>query len=355
MKVMALNSSPRGEDQSMTALMLNRLVKGMREGGAEVNVVHLRNRKINPCVGCFTCWTKTPGQCIHSDDMTVDLFPKWMDSDVVIYATPLYHYTMNATLKAFIERTLPSLEPFFKLHDGRMYHPLRYKIPGVVMLSVAGMPDLKHFSALSANINYMLSPPGRTLLAEIYRPAAEMMSSPFLQEKAEDILKATTQAGEELARSMRISPDTLQRITQPIMEEEAFALIGDLFWKNCIAEGLTPKQFKSQQLTPRPDSLDSFMILFPVGINAGAAGSEEKVLQFIFSGTVEGACHFTLHQGKTTAASGAAKNPDVTIETPFDVWMDIMTGKADGQKLFLEQKYTVTGDLALMIQLFEKP
>jgi hypothetical protein len=34
--------------------------------------------------------------------------------------------------------------------------------------------------------------------------------------------------------------------------------------------------------------------------------------------------------------------------------MDIITGKADGQKMFLDQKYQVDGDLSLMIQLFQK-
>ena len=51
---------------------------------------------------------------------------------------------------------------------------------------------------------------------------------------------------------------------------------------------------------------------------------------------------------------GKEENPDITIETPFEIWMDIMTGKADGQQMFMEQKYKVNGDLSLMIQLFQK-
>ena len=78
MKVLAINSSPRGDGQSKTELMLNHLVKGMREAGAEVEVVELRKRKVNNCIGCFTCWTKTPGVCIHKDDMTKELYPKWL-------------------------------------------------------------------------------------------------------------------------------------------------------------------------------------------------------------------------------------------------------------------------------------
>ena len=77
MKVLALNSSPRGEGQSQTEFLLTHLVQGMQEAGAEVEVVALRKKTIKNCIGCFTCWTKTPGICIHQDDMTKELFPKW--------------------------------------------------------------------------------------------------------------------------------------------------------------------------------------------------------------------------------------------------------------------------------------
>jgi multimeric flavodoxin WrbA len=60
MKVLALNSSPRSGGKSMTELMLNHLVDGMRDDGTEVEVVNLREKTIKNCIGCFTCWTKTP-------------------------------------------------------------------------------------------------------------------------------------------------------------------------------------------------------------------------------------------------------------------------------------------------------
>lgn len=113
MKVLALNSSPRSEEESYTAMMLNRLVEGMREAGADVEVANLREKKIKHCIGCMTCWTKTPGICVQKDDMTLDLFPKWSACDLVIYATPLYYHTINATMAKFMERTLPAALPFF--------------------------------------------------------------------------------------------------------------------------------------------------------------------------------------------------------------------------------------------------
>ena len=74
MKILSLNSSPRSEGQSKTELMLNHLVAGMRDAGAEVEIVKLREKTIKNCIGCFTCWTKTPGKCIHKDDMTNELY-----------------------------------------------------------------------------------------------------------------------------------------------------------------------------------------------------------------------------------------------------------------------------------------
>jgi len=237
MKVLALNASPRGSNQSKTELMLKHLVKGMRDAGAEVEQVALREKTIKQCIGCFTCWTKTPGTCIHQDDMANDLLPRWRESDIVVYATPLYNFTMTAMLKAFIERTLPSLQPFFEIHEGRMFHPLRHKTPAAVILSVSGMPEKGHFDPLSTHMRYLYNSPGRRLLAEIYRPAAEAMTSPFFKDQLDDILNATTQAGRELIQSMKIASETLMRITQPLVDAQSFAEVANEMWKALIAQG----------------------------------------------------------------------------------------------------------------------
>jgi putative sterol carrier protein len=92
----------------------------------------------------------------------------------------------------------------------------------------------------------------------------------------------------------------------------------------------------------------------PFGLNSEAAGNKKVILQFKFSGDVEDSCYFTIEKGNIDAKTGTWENPDLTIETPFDVWIDIMTGKADGQQMFMEQKYKVNGDISLMIQLFQR-
>jgi FMN-dependent NADH-azoreductase len=353
MKVLALNSSPRSGGQSKTELMLTHLVKGMQAAGAQVQMVHLREKTVRHCVGCFTCWTKTPGICIHKDDMTKELYPRWLESDLVVYATPLYHFHMNAVMKAFIERTLPCLEPFFQEGEERTHHPLRTRHPQMVFLSVAGFPEEQVFDQLSAWVNSVYGPAG-LVADEIYRPAAEALTNPYLKEKVDDILAATAQAGREIVESLKIAPETLARIKQEIVaDKNIFHRMGNLFWKTCIAEGVSPKEFEEKGLIPRPDSIDSFLMILSMGFNAEAARETHAVMQFNFSGEVQGSCYLEIEDGKLKAKEGRAGQADILIESPFEIWMDIMTGKADGQKMFMEQRYRVKGDFNLLLRMKE--
>jgi multimeric flavodoxin WrbA/putative sterol carrier protein len=350
MKVLAFNSSPRAEGVSKTGIMLDALVEGMREAGAQVEIVPLRKKKINPCIGCYTCWTKTPGVCVHKDDMTGELFAKWLEADIAVYATPLYYYTMNAVMKAFLERTLPFLEPFITRVQGKASHPLRHNPPKAVVLSVAGFTDPSVFDQLSRYVNFMFRD---GLVAEIYRPGAEMLPWPQYGDIRQSILQAVALGGREIVQSGKIGAETMERITQPIGDLDSFAEMANLFWKSCIREGVTPEEFAKKNLVPRPDSLQTFMRIMSPGFNPGRAGNLKAVMQFTFSGGVEGSCHFVIEGGKIEGREGAATAPDLIVESAFDTWMDVVTGKADGQQMFMEQKYKASGDLTLLVRMKE--
>lgn len=348
MKVLALNSSPRSEGQSKTELMLSHLVQGMTSAGAEVEVINLRDKKIKRCVGCFTCWTKTPGVCIHKDDMSSELFDKFRHSDMVIYASPLYHYTVNATMKAFIERTLPMNEPFFIIYEGRTVHPPRYAHPKAVVLSVAGFHDEEVFGPLSAWAKYLF---GKRLAAEIYRPGAEAMAASRGGSRARRILAATEEAGKELVEDGRVSEGTMTRIhEQSVKDLDVWSAVANLVWKTCIAEGVSIKGFEERGLVPRPDSLETFMLVMAIAFNREAAADTQAIIQFNFSGEVEGSCYFTIDKGIIDPRAGQAEQPSMTIDAPFELWMDIVTGKADGQSLFMAEKYKVDGDMELLMR-----
>ena len=88
MKALAINSSPN-KGKGNTALILKPFLEGMKEAGAEVELYHTSDLKINPCQGDLSCWLRTPGECIHNDDMSW-LAPKIAKADILILASPVY-------------------------------------------------------------------------------------------------------------------------------------------------------------------------------------------------------------------------------------------------------------------------
>ena len=349
MKVLAINSSLRKGGQSRTEMMMNHLVEGMREAGAQVEVVHLRQKNIKYCIGCFTCMTKTPGKCVQNDDMTNELFPKWLESDLVVYATPLFHHTVNSPMKTFIERTFPICEPFLEQDkSGRWVHPQRHRYPAAVVLSVCGFLEESAFEGLSHYVNFLFHGENRKLVAEIYRTASNVITRSPWKHKLTDILDATRQAGRELVESMAISPQTMTRIVQPLDDVQSVRDVANLFWKTCIAEGVNTKTFEQKGMVPLPDSIETYMAIMRFGFNSQAAAGTNAVLQFKFSGEVEGSCYFTIDKGTIAATLGTVDKPDLTVEAPFEVWMDIVARKADGMQMFMEGKYQAEGDISLM-------
>jgi len=350
MKVFAINSSARVGGQSKTEMILNQLVKGMKEEGAEVEVVNIFKKKIKYCIGCFTCWTKTPGVCVHKDDMTKELFPKYMASDLCIMATPLFHYTLNANLKTFIERTLPFAQPFFEMKNGVTRHLLRQAPPPVVALSVAGFPEHSVFEQLSAYMKHLY---GKSLIAEIYIPGAESMEKGADDPLVTSVLDAITQGGRELIRNKTISAGTMKAINTPTTDFKTLADLGNIFWQTCIDEKVTPNEFDKRGLMPRPNSLESFLALMKAGFNPKKAQGFKGCYQFVFSGKQEGICYFAVDQNEIHCSLGSAAKPDITIITPFEVWMDIVTRKREGAQMFMEQKYKAEGDFNLLIKMGE--
>ena len=104
---------------------------------------------------------------------------------------------------------------------------------------------------------------------------------------------------------------------------------------------------------PRPDSIQSFMTTMSSGFNPQRAAQLKAVMQFDFSGQAEGICHFEIEDGRIAAKEGPAAKPDLTVNSPFEIWMDIITGEANGQMMFMQQKFTASGDFSLLPRMKE--
>ncbi len=101
-KVLILSASPRRGGNSDT--LCDQFALGAKEAEHEVEKVFLRDKKINYCIGCYVC-ERSNGVCAYKDDMP-ELLEKMIRADVLVLATPVYFYCMNAQLKTVIDRTV---------------------------------------------------------------------------------------------------------------------------------------------------------------------------------------------------------------------------------------------------------
>jgi len=249
-KILVIQGSPRKEGVSKTDVFTRALTEGCTRAGAEVDTVYLREKKIKQCVGCFTCWTKTPGECVFKDD-AAEIMKQSNDADLTILASPLYHYGIIALLKKYIERTLPSVLPYLvEREDGETTHPSRegYKgIQNVVIVSVCGFPEVSHFGAFSANFHYLASASQRfNIIAEVYRPLSEVLNNPFLQEENDRVLNGARRAGEELITKGFIDPALLQEIADVRLDKKNTHDMANKSWDICIDKGITMPELQEQ-------------------------------------------------------------------------------------------------------------
>ncbi len=100
-KVLILSGSPRKGGNS--DVLCDEFAKGAIEAGNEVEKICVSDKKIGYCKGCYAC--KNDGVCAIKDDMA-EILQKMIDADVLVLASPVYFYSIDAQLKAVIDRTV---------------------------------------------------------------------------------------------------------------------------------------------------------------------------------------------------------------------------------------------------------
>lgn len=99
-KVLILSGSPRKGGNS--DLLCDEFMKGAQESGNQVEKIFLRSKKVMPCNACYYC-KDHDGQCAIRDDMG-EILDKMQKADVIVMASPVYFYSIDAQMKAVIDR-----------------------------------------------------------------------------------------------------------------------------------------------------------------------------------------------------------------------------------------------------------
>ena len=105
MKILVLSGSPRKTGK--TARMVKAFKEGAESAGHEVVVHDVAHMKIGGCLACEYCHTKGNGKCIQQDDMQ-KIYPDLYSAQAVIFASPIYYFTMTAQIEDAIQRFYPT-------------------------------------------------------------------------------------------------------------------------------------------------------------------------------------------------------------------------------------------------------
>lgn len=101
-KVLILSGSPRKNGNS--DLLCDEFSRGVTDGGNSVEKIRVSEKHIEYCKACYYC-SDNNGQCVIKDDMA-EVLQKMIDADVIVLASPVYFYSIDAQLKALIDRTV---------------------------------------------------------------------------------------------------------------------------------------------------------------------------------------------------------------------------------------------------------
>jgi len=98
-KILAGVGSPRRKGN--TDILVSRIAEGARAKGAMVDELYLVDFTIKECDGCHKCWE---GKGCSKNDEMCNIYPKIIQSDVIIFGTPVYWYGPTGLMKIFIDR-----------------------------------------------------------------------------------------------------------------------------------------------------------------------------------------------------------------------------------------------------------
>ncbi len=226
MKIVAIDGSPHGE-KGNTALLLNEFISGAREAGAEIEKVRVTSLRAETCCSRMVCWYRTPGVCVHEDDVT-GLVDRMAGADVWVLSTPVHVGGMTQQMVRVMERTVRLLSPCYEVHNSRTRHVAAPYAPrkAVVLISTCGYYEEVAFAPLVSQVEDLSWSHHRRFAGALLRPHG--LALRFMQANGIDVrstLDAARTAGLELVRDGVMTEETLRAIRQPLMSQEDFVLM----------------------------------------------------------------------------------------------------------------------------------
>ena len=223
MKIVVINGSHRGKNGN-TDIMMNSILKGAREAGAEAVNIFLAEKQISYCKACKACWFNHLGQCVIKDDMS-DILALIKTADICILATPLYIDNISGMLKVFMDRIITIASPYWERDDqGECRHLTAIAPPKLMMIANCGYPEKSQFQVISHWIKRVARNMNTAIIGEIYASQGALLSTEA--EELRPIIRKYLQllevAGKEIVTNLKLSEETITLLKSNFIPNEIY-------------------------------------------------------------------------------------------------------------------------------------
>lgn len=329
MNILVINGSPKGEN-SNTLKLTRAFLEGA--GWEKAEILDVWKAHVKPCLGCFSCWDKTPGKCVINDKM-IEILPKIVGADVIIWSFPLYYFSVPGSLKNLIDRQLPLNQPFMVKGSESGGHPSRYDLTQQhhIVISTCGFWTVKgNYDGVAAMFDHFCGPEKYTA---IFCGQGELFRVPELRGRTDAYLEGVRKAGAEYVGG-GIGEETMAELSGPLYPRAVFEKMADASW-GVSADFQQPLE-ESLSFTKQMAAL-----YIPDGI--------ERVLEFYYT-DIDKTYQILLTPSGSEVISENFRPFTTKIETPFSVWRSIARGEISGQEAMFKRQYRVLGDFELMLK-----
>lgn len=330
MNVLVINGSPKGA-RSNTYLLTSAFLEGIEE--KTVREYCASRMDIKPCLGCFSCWNKTPGKCCIQDDMQ-NLIEEMLWADTILWSFPLYYFSVPGPLKNLMDRQLPMVLPFMISDSESGGHPSRYDMSGKrhVVISTCGFYTAKgNYEGVTAIFDHLC---GKDNYTALFCGQGELFHVKELTQRTDEYLTWVKKAGAEFANGI-ISRETRDHLEELLFPREIFEAMADASW------GV-------EKTGEASDETLVFTRQMAALYNPASYNEKDIVLEMYYT-DVNRRYQILMTQSGSKVLTDNFKKFTTCIETPYAVWKAIAAGEISGQEALAQQKYRVKGDFNLML------
>lgn len=148
LKMLGISTSPRTNGNSDT--LLRRALEGAESADAQIEYIRLSDYKIGPCIECNACYIT--GSCSVKDDYQ-QILEKLINTDRLIYATPIFFMTVCAQAKMLIDRCQCLWAHKYVLKK-KLFNPERDR--RAIVIATGGSKGTKQFDSIRRTMKVYL-------------------------------------------------------------------------------------------------------------------------------------------------------------------------------------------------------